>query len=159
MKLKIIAVGKLKEKYLKLGIQEYKKRLNAYTNLEILEVKDYPAPQRLSEKEVLQVKKKEGELILNKIKDRDYVVCLDIPGKEMDSIAFSKWLGSLRDRGTSHLVFVIGGSNGLSKEVLDRANEAISFSKLTFPHQLMRLILLEQIYRGFRIDAGHSYHK
>lgn len=159
MNIKIITVGKLKEKYLKQGIAEYIKRLGSYCKLEIIEVNDEKAPENLSEKEMEQVKDKEGERILAKISENSYVFALAINGKQYDSVEFSKTIEQLGIRGKSDLVFVIGGSIGLSDAVLKRANEQISFGKLTFPHQLMRLVLVEQVYRAFRIMKGHAYHK
>ena len=159
MNIKIITVGKLKEKYLKQGIAEYVKRLGSYCKLEIIEVNDEKVPENLSEKEMEQVKDKEGERILAKISETSYVFALAINGKQYDSVEFSKDIEQLGIRGKSDLVFVIGGSIGLSDSVLKRANEQISFGKLTFPHQLMRLVLVEQVYRAFRISKGEPYHK
>ena len=159
MNIKIITVGKLKEKYLKQGIAEYVKRLGSYCKLEIIEVNDEKVPENLSEKEMEQVKDKEGERILAKISETSYVFALAINGKQYDSVEFSKDIEQLGIRGKSDLVFIIGGSIGLSDSVLKRANEQISFGKLTFPHQLMRLVLVEQVYRAFRISKGEPYHK
>ena len=159
MKIKIIAVGKLKEKYLKQGIAEYEKRLGKYCKFEIIEVPDEKAPENLSDAEMLQVKEKEGQKILSKISAGDYVYALAIQGKEITSEGFAEQLDSLSTRGTSSFAFVIGGSLGLSDEVMKRSNAQISFGRLTYPHQLMRLILTEQIYRCFRIINGHAYHK
>lgn len=159
MNISIITVGKLKEKYLKDGIDEYKKRLTRYCNIEIIEVSDEKAPENLSQKEEEQVKEKEGLGILKNIKDNMYVVVLDIKGKMLSSEELSEFLGERGLTGDSSIAFVVGGSLGLSKEVLNRADYKLSFSKMTFPHQLMRLILLEQIYRGFRILKGEPYHK
>lgn len=159
MNIKIITVGKLKEKYLKAGIAEYAKRLTSYCKLEIIEVNDEKAPENLSDKEMEQVKDKEGERILAKIPAQSYVFALAIQGREYDSVEFSKQIEGLGIRGHSDLVFVIGGSLGLSDAVLKRADENISFGHLTYPHQLMRLILVEQVYRAFRIMKGEPYHK
>lgn len=160
MDIKIIAVGKIKEKFYKEAIDEYLKRMQAYNKIEIIEVNDEQAPENLSEKEIEQVKEKEGERILGKIGDSDYVVSLEILGKQMDSVGFANFIENEMQEGFGrNLVFVIGGSNGLSKEISKRSNYKLSFSKMTFPHQLMRVILLEQIYRGFRIINGHPYHK
>ena len=160
MDIKIIAVGKIKEKFYKEALDEYQKRMQAYNKIEIIEVNDEQAPENLSEKEIEQVKEKEGERILGKIEDSDYVVSLEILGKQMDSVGFANFIENEMQEGFGrNLVFVIGGSNGLSKEVSKRSNYKLSFSKMTFPHQLMRVILLEQIYRGFRIINGHPYHK
>ncbi|WP_416334908.1 23S rRNA (pseudouridine(1915)-N(3))-methyltransferase RlmH [Anaerococcus sp. DFU013_CI05] len=160
MDIKIIAVGKIKEKFYKEAIDEYLKRMQAYNKIEIIEVNDEQAPESLSDKEIEQVKEKEGERILGKIDDGDYVVSLEILGKQLDSIGFANFIeNEMREGFGRNLVFVIGGSNGLSKEVSNRSNYKLSFSKMTFPHQLMRVVLLEQIYRGFRIINGHPYHK
>lgn len=159
MKIKIIAVGKLKEKYLKQGIAEYEKRLGKYCKFEIIEVPDEKAPENLSELEMIQVKEKEGQKILAKISDNDYVFGLAIQGKEITSEGFANQIDQLSTRGTSSFTFVIGGSLGLSDEVMKRSDAQISFGRLTYPHQLMRLILTEQVYRAFRIIKGEPYHK
>lgn len=159
LKIKIITVGKLKEKYLVQGINEYLKRLQSYAKVEIIEVADEKAPENLSDAEMLQVKGKEGERILAKINDQDHVFVLAIDGKQFSSEAFSKEIEQLGINGKSQLAFVIGGSLGLSDEVLKRSQQQMSFGKLTYPHQLMRLVLVEQIYRGFRIMRGEPYHK
>ncbi|MFY8331548.1 23S rRNA (pseudouridine(1915)-N(3))-methyltransferase RlmH [Vagococcus carniphilus] len=159
MKIKIIAVGKLKEKYLKQGIAEYEKRLGKYCKFEIIEVPDEKAPENLSELEIIQVKEKEGQKILAKISDNDYVFALAIQGKEITSEGFANQIDQLSTRGTSSFAFVIGGSLGLSDEVMKRSDAQISFGRLTYPHQLMRLILTEQVYRAFRIIKGEPYHK
>lgn len=159
MEIKIITVGKLKEKYLKLGIEEYTKRLKKYTKVTLIEVPDEKAPETLSEKEMEQVKEKEGERILAHIQDKDYVFALAILGKNYDSVGFAKQIQQLQVHGKSTLTFVIGGSLGLSDSVMKRANEAISFGAFTYPHQLMKLILVEQIYRSFRINNNEPYHK
>jgi 23S rRNA (pseudouridine1915-N3)-methyltransferase len=155
----IVTVGKLKEKYLKQGIEEYVKRLNSYAKIEIFEVPDEKAPEELSDIEMEQVKQKEGERILAKIHQDTYVIALAINGKLRSSEELAESLDKLATYGKSKVAFVIGGSLGLSDEVLKRANEQLSFSKMTFPHQLMRLILVEQIYRAFRINRGEPYHK
>lgn len=155
----MITVGKLKEKYLKLGIEEYTKRLKKYTKVTLIEVPDEKAPETLSDKEMEQVKEKEGERILSHIQDKDYVFALAILGKNYDSIGFAKQIQQLQLHGKSTLTFVIGGSLGLSDSVMKRANEAISFGAFTYPHQLMKLILVEQIYRSFRINNNEPYHK
>jgi 23S rRNA (pseudouridine1915-N3)-methyltransferase len=159
LKIKIITVGKLKEKYLVQGINEYLKRLQKYAKVEIIELADEKAPENLSEAEMLQVKNKEGERILAKISDQEYVFALAINGKQYSSEEFSKEIEQLGINGKSQLAFVIGGSLGLSEEVLKRSQKQISFGRLTYPHQLMRLVLVEQIYRGFRIMRGEPYHK
>lgn len=155
----IITVGKLKEKYLKMGIDEYLKRLNAYAKVEVIEVADEKAPEELSESEMVQVKQKEGERILAKISQDTYVIGLAINGKMQSSEELADTLDKLATYGKSKIAFIIGGSLGLSEEVLKRANEHLSFSKMTFPHQLMKLILVEQIYRAYRINRGEPYHK
>jgi 23S rRNA (pseudouridine1915-N3)-methyltransferase len=155
----IVTVGKLKEKYLKQGIDEYLKRLTIYAKVEILEVADEKAPEELSELEMMQVKQKEGERILAKISQDTYVIALAINGKLQSSEELAESIDKLATYGKSKIAFVIGGSLGLSEEVLKRSNEQLSFSRMTFPHQLMRLILVEQIYRVFRINRGEPYHK
>lgn len=159
MNISIITVGKLKEKYLRLGIDEYLKRLSAYAKVEVIEVADEKAPEELSELEMLQVKQKEGERILTKINQDTYVIILAIQGKLASSEELAVSLDKLATYGKSKIAFVIGGSLGLSEEVLKRSNEQLSFSRMTFPHQLMRLILVEQIYRAYRINRGEPYHK
>lgn len=155
----IITVGKLKEKYLKQGIEEYLKRLGSYAKVDVIEVSDEKAPEELSETEMVQVKQKEGERILAKINPDAYVIALAINGKLKSSEELADSLDKLATYGKSKVAFVIGGSLGLSDEVLKRSDEQLSFSKMTFPHQLMRLILVEQIYRAFRINRGEPYHK
>lgn len=160
MKIKIIGVGKIKEKFFRASIDEYLKRMSPYNDVEIIEVNDEPAAENLSQKEVEKVKEIEGDRILAKISDDDYLVSLEILGKQMTSEKFAKFIQNEMLEGFGrNLVFVIGGSNGLSKAVSQRANYKLSFSKMTFPHQLMRVILLEQIYRAFRIINNHPYHK
>ncbi|MFD0050659.1 23S rRNA (pseudouridine(1915)-N(3))-methyltransferase RlmH [Actinomycetes bacterium NPDC127524] len=159
MNISIVTVGKLKEKYLKQGIDEYLKRLSAYAKVEIIELPDEKAPETLSEVEMEQIKEKEGERILQKISSDAHVIALAIQGKMKSSEDLAETLDKLATYGKSKVAFVIGGSLGLSKEVLQRADESLSFSKMTFPHQLMRLILVEQIYRAFRINRGEPYHK
>ena len=159
MNISIIAVGKLKEKYLKQGIDEYLKRLTAYAKVEIIEVPDEKAPEILSETEMEQVKQKEGERILAKISPDTHVIALAIEGKMKTSEELADGLDKLATYGKSKIAFVIGGSLGLSSDVMQRANESLSFSKMTFPHQLMRLVLVEQVYRAFRIIRGEPYHK
>ena len=145
MRINIVCVGKIKEKYLKLGIDEFKKRLSKYCKLEIIELEDEKAPENLSDKEMLMIKEKEGKKILSKIKDNSYVIALAIDGKNLSSEELAETINKLGVRGVSNITFVIGGSLGLSDEVLSRADYKLSFSKMTFPHQLMRLILLEQV--------------
>ena len=159
MNIKIITVGKLKEKYLKMGIAEYAKRLSAYCKMELIEVPDEKTPEKLSEAEMVQVKEKEGERILAKIPDQAFVFALAIEGKQRTSEEFAKEIEQLGVQGKSTIVFVIGGSLGLSDAVMKRSNTPISFGKMTLPHQLMRLVLIEQIYRGFKIVRNEPYHK
>ena len=159
MRINIVCVGKIKEKYLKLGIDEFKKRLSKYCKLEIIELEDEKAPENLSDKEMLIIKEKEGKKILSKIKDNSYVIALAIDGKNLSSEELAETINKLGVRGVSNITFVIGGSLGLSDEVLSRSDYKLSFSKMTFPHQLMRLILLEQVYRAYRINNGEPYHK
>lgn len=159
MKITIVSVGKLKEKYLKQGIQEFLKRLSSYAKVEIIEVADEKAPENLSEAEEKQVKDKEGERILQAISPDTYVITLEIEGRMLSSEQLAKKMDELATYGKSKVAFVIGGSLGISEAVQQRSDFAISFSKMTFPHQLMRLVLLEQVYRGFRINRGEPYHK
>lgn len=159
MKITILCVGKIKEKYLQEGIGEYRKRLGKYVRLDILEVPDEKTPDRASEAEEAMIRRTEGEKLLKHIKPEDLVVTLAIDGKMLDSVALSRQLETWGVQGKSHIVFVIGGSLGLSPEVLSRGDFSLSFSKMTFPHQLMRMILLEQIYRSYRIMHNEPYHK
>ena len=159
MKITVITVGKIKEKYLKDAIAEYSKRLSRYCKLEILEVADEKTPDGASEIVEENIREKEGERILKLIKEDAYVITLEISGKMLTSEELADRIETLGIQGKSHLVFVIGGSIGLGKEVLRRSDYALSFSKMTFPHQLMRVILLEQIYRSYRIINGEPYHK
>lgn len=159
MNIHIITVGKVREKYIKLGIQEFEKRLSSYCKLTFSELMDEQAPEQLNEKELLSVKKKEGERILSKIKQDHYVIALDIKGVSWSSEGLADELQKLSFQGKNQVTFIIGGSNGLSEEVLKRANQKLSFSKMTFPHQMMKLILLEQVYRAFKIQRGEPYHK
>ena len=159
MNINIITVGKIKEKYLLLGIEEYKKRLSKYTKLTMIEVSDEKAPENLSLEDMKRVKKLEGEKILSKLKANTYLVALAIDGKQLSSEEFSKKMDKLMVDGISDITFVIGGSLGLSDEVIDKSDFKLSFSKMSFPHQVMKMILLEQIYRGFRISKGEPYHK
>lgn len=159
MNITVVSVGKLKEKYLKDGIAEYTKRLLRYCTLNLIEVADEKAPENLSENDMVQVKGREGEKILKHVKDGMYVIALELTGKMYSSEQFADKLEKLSLQGTSHIAFIIGGSLGLSDEVLARSNEKISFSQMTFPHQLMRLILLEQVYRAYKINKNEPYHK
>ncbi|MCW9138024.1 23S rRNA (pseudouridine(1915)-N(3))-methyltransferase RlmH [Staphylococcus haemolyticus] len=159
MKITILAVGKLKEKYWKQAIAEYEKRLGAYSKIEMIEVPDEKAPETMSDKEIEQVKEKEGQRLLAKIKPQATVITLEIQGKMLSSEGLAKELQQRMTQGQSDFVFVIGGSNGLHQDVLNRSNYALSFSKMTFPHQMMRVVLIEQVYRAFKIMRGESYHK
>lgn len=159
MRINCYAVGKIKEPYLKEGIAEFTKRLGAYTQLNIEEISDEAAPESLSALEAVRIKDCEGERILKKIGEDDYVIALDLRGKELTSESFAKKISALQLEGHSTIDFVIGSSLGLSSRVLARANMQLSFGKMTYPHMLMRLILLEQIYRAFRIINNHPYHK
>lgn len=159
MNITIISVGKIKEKYHKDAINEYTKRLSAYCKLKFIEVSDEKAPENLSIKEEVMVKDKEGIKILSKLKKTQYVFALDLEGKQRSSEEFSDEINNLQLHGKSDLVFIIGGSLGLSQEVLKNSDQKISFSKMTFPHQMMKVILLEQVYRAFKIMMGEPYHK
>ncbi|WP_075619678.1 23S rRNA (pseudouridine(1915)-N(3))-methyltransferase RlmH [Paenisporosarcina indica] len=159
MNISIISVGKLKEKYLKLGIEEYTKRLGSYAKIDLVEVADEKAPENLSDADMEIVKKKEGDRILAKIGPDTYVIALAINGKMKSSEQLAADLQSLMTYGRSKIAFVIGGSLGLHDEVIKRADEELSFSKMTLPHQLMKLVLVEQVYRAFRIIKGEPYHK
>ena len=159
MKIKLITVGKLKEKYLKDGIAEYIKRLGRFAKVEQVELVDEKTPDRASQLENQQILEKEGERILSKISDKEYVIVLAIEGKQFPSEQFAKELEQATLRGYSDITFIIGGSLGLSPTVKKRANQLMSFGLLTFPHQLMRLVLVEQIYRAFMIQQGSPYHK
>lgn len=159
MKITILSVGKLKEKYWKQAIAEYEKRLSAYTKVELIEVPDEKAPENMSDKEIEQVKAKEGDRLLGKIKPQQTVIILEIEGNMLTSEKLAQNLDQRMTQGQSDFVFVIGGSNGIHQDVLARSDYALSFSKMTFPHQMMRVILLEQIYRAFKIMKGEAYHK
>lgn len=153
MKIKIIAIGKIKEKYLTLGIKDYISRISHYTNLDIIEIPDE------SGKSIEEIKHIEGNKILTKINANEYVVSLCIEGKEFNSEELAEFINNHMTYNSNNLVFIIGGSHGLSESVIKRSNLLLSFSKFTFPHQLMRLILLEQIYRSFKIMKNEPYHK
>ena len=159
MNIKIVCVGKLKEKYFKDGIAEYVKRMSRFAKVKIVQVPDEKAPEKLSPAEMEQVKEIEGKRMLDKIKDKEYVYVTAIKGKERTSEAFAKELSNLTTYGHSDITFVIGGSLGTSDAVNKRADDLISFGKFTMPHQLMRLVLIEQIYRAFMINSGSPYHK
>lgn len=159
MKITVLAVGKVKEGYLRDAIAEYAKRLGRYCKLELIEVADEKTPDHASEAEEELIRQKEGERLLRHMREDAFVITLEIGGRMLDSVQFADQLARLGVQGQSHLVFVIGGSIGLSREVMRRSNYALSFSKMTFPHQLMRVILLEQIYRAYRIQMKEPYHK
>lgn len=159
MKISLICLGKLKEKYLKMGIDEYSKRLGRYCTLEIIQLPDEKTPDNASDATNNAIKKKEGERILRSIKDGSYCIVLAIEGKMLSSEELADNMEKLCVTGKSHISFIIGGSLGLSDEVLNRADYQLSFSKMTFPHQLMRVIFLEQIYRAYRIINNEPYHK
>ena len=159
MNIKIVCVGKLKEKYFKDGIAEYVKRMSRFAKVKIVQVPDEKAPEKLSPAEMEQVKEIEGKRILDKIKDKEYVYVTAIKGKERTSEAFAKELSNLTTYGHSDITFVIGGSLGTSDAVNKRADDLISFGKFTMPHQLIGLVLIEQIYRAFMINSGSPYHK
>lgn len=159
MNINIICIGKLKEKYWREACAEYAKRLGAFCNLTVVELREARLPKHASEAEARVVTDKEGEEIIGNIGERDYVIALDIEGKALGSAALSNHLGRLACRGSSTVDFIIGGSLGLSDQVKRRADLRLSFSAMTFPHQMMRVILLEQIYRSFMISAGAAYHK
>ncbi|QMS84720.1 23S rRNA (pseudouridine(1915)-N(3))-methyltransferase RlmH [Candidatus Xianfuyuplasma coldseepsis] len=159
MNITIIAVGKIKENYLNQGIEEYTKRLSSYAKLNIIEVKDEKAPESLSTKEQDQVKDKEGDKILAKIPSDSYVIALTIKGHAFSSEELANKIEDIKTYNSSHITFIIGGSLGLSNSVLRKTDLELSFSSFTFPHQLMRLILLEQLYRSFRINNNEPYHK
>lgn len=159
MMIRILAVGKIKESFWKDAIAEYIKRLSAFTKIEIVEIDDEKAPPRISNKEELRIKEKEEHKLMQKISDKDYVIALTLDEKQLDSVNFSRFLSRcLIDSGSS-LIFVIGGSLGLGENILKRANKKISLSELTFTHQMTRVILLEQIYRSFKILNNETYHK
>lgn len=159
MNIQIVSVGKLKEKYLKMGIEEYTKRLGAYAKIDLVEVADEKAPENLSEADMEIVKKKEGDRILAKIGADTYVIALAIEGKMKTSEQLAGDIESLMTYGRSKIAFVIGGSLGLHEDIMKRSDEKLSFSKMTLPHQLMKLVLVEQIYRTFRIMKNEPYHK
>ena len=159
MKITILAVGKVKEKYFTGAIQEYSKRLSRYCKLEIVEVADEKTPDRASEREEELIREKEAQRLQKYIREDAYVIALAIDGQQTTSEGFADKIHTLGLKGQSHIIFVIGGSIGLAPSVQQRADEKLSFSKMTFPHQLMRVVLLEQIYRGYRIIHGEPYHK
>ena len=159
MKITIICVGKIKEKFYRDAVAEYEKRLSKYCKTEIVEVVDEKTPECASEVLEEQIKAKEGQRILEKIKDDAYVCTLEIGGKKLSSEKLAEWMDKLTVSGISHITFVIGGSLGLHESVCRRADMHLSFSDMTFPHQLARVVLLEQVYRGYQILSGGKYHK
>lgn len=159
MKITIVAVGKIKEQFFADAIKEYEKRLSRYCKIEMIQVADEKTPDGASEALENQIKEKEGQRILAQIRDGAYVIALAVEGRMLDSEELAGKLGQLGVEGVSQIVFVIGGSLGLSKRVMERADYALSFSRMTFPHQLMRVILLEQVYRSYRILNHQPYHK
>lgn len=159
MEIKILTVGKIKEKYLNDGIAEYAKRLSRYCKLTFCQVADEKTPDKASDALNEQIKETEGERLMKHIRDTDYVIALAIDGKMLDSVELSRLVERLGIEGKSTIAFVIGGSLGLCDKVLKRADYKLSFSKMTFPHQLMQMILLEQVYRGYRIMNNEPYHK
>jgi 23S rRNA (pseudouridine1915-N3)-methyltransferase len=159
VKVTIISVGKVKDKYLQLGVDEFKKRLSRFCKLELIEVKDEALSEKASDKELEIVRQREGELILNKLPDTAYVIAMDIIGKQLTSKQLADKMQHIVTYGQSQIVFIIGGSVGLSDEVKKHSDMKLSFSKMTFPHQLFKLVLLEQVYRAFKINANESYHK
>ena len=159
MKIDIVAVGKVKEKFYRDAIDEFSKRLSKYCKLQVIEVADEKTPDGAGEALEEQIKSKEAERILKQVKEDAYVFTLEILGKKYDSVEFANRIHQLGVQGKSHIQFIIGGSLGLHSSVSERSDSKISFSDMTFPHQLMRVILLEQVYRGFRIIAGEPYHK
>ncbi|MDO5026790.1 MAG: 23S rRNA (pseudouridine(1915)-N(3))-methyltransferase RlmH [Tissierellia bacterium] len=159
MNIDILAIGDIKEKYLKDAIKEYEKRIKAYANIKIIELAEERLASNPSESEINQSMEKEGERILEKIKPRSFIFALCIEGKQMTSEDFSKKIDQIGLDGYGDISFIIGGSNGLSKAVKNRADYKLSFSKMTFPHQVMRLILLEQTYRAYKISRNEPYHK
>ncbi len=159
MQIDILCVGKIKEKFFRDALEEYKKRLSRYCRLNEIEVTDEKTPDNASDTEVRQIKEKEGERLLSKMSENAVVIALAIDGRSYSSEGFAEAMDRLAVNGTSHIQFVIGGSLGLSDAVLSRADQKISFSAMTFPHQLMRVILLEQIYRAYRIQRNEPYHK
>jgi 23S rRNA (pseudouridine1915-N3)-methyltransferase len=159
MKVTIATVGKLKERYLKDGISEYVKRLSRFAELELVEVDDEHAPETLSVAQTSQVKCREAERLLKRVKDGSYIILLDLAGQQLDSEDFSAKLENIMLTGNSHITFIIGGSLGLDQSLISAANYRMCLSKMTFPHQLARLILLEQVYRAFKIMKNETYHK
>lgn len=159
MRITILTVGKIKEPYLREAVQEYSKRLGRYCRLEILETADEKTPDRLETAAAQQVREREGERLLKRLPADSYVITLEILGRQLSSEKFAQKIDNLAVQGVSHIVFVIGGSLGLGKNIREKSDFALSFSEMTYPHQLMRVILLEQIYRSYRIINKEPYHK
>lgn len=159
MKITILTVGKIKEKYFTAAIAEYTKRLSRYCNLEVIEVADEKTPDNASEHEEDLIRVKEGDRLKKYIKNGAYIISLAIQGKQTTSEGFAEKIHNLGLKGESHIIFIIGGSIGIDQNILNNSDELLSFSKMTFPHQLMRVVLLEQIYRAYRIINGEPYHK
>lgn len=154
----VICVGKLKEKYLKDALEEYSKRLSKYCKLNVIELSDESLPSKINDSIIAEVKKKESEKILENIKQGSYVISLDLKGKDYSSEDFSKQIQNISNKGFSTITFIIGGTLGLDEKVIKTSNELICFSKMTFPHQLIRVFLLEQLFRGFKIQNNETYH-
>ncbi len=159
MNITILTVGKIKEKFFRQAIDEYAKRLSGYAKVEQIEVKDEKEPNNASPKDLELIKEKEGQAILAKIKPQQYVITLEVKGEALTSVELSQKIETLMNHGSSDIVFVIGGSNGLGQAIKQRSNYELSFSNMTYPHQLMKVVLLEQIYRAFKIMKGEAYHK
>ncbi|MEY8762028.1 MULTISPECIES: 23S rRNA (pseudouridine(1915)-N(3))-methyltransferase RlmH [Clostridium] len=159
MNITIISVGKLKEKYLKDAAAEYSKRLSRYCKLNIIEVMDEKVPEKTSEREKDLIKRREGKRILKYLDNRSYIISLDLKGNMMTSVEFARSIEQLTLKGNSSIIFIIGDSLGISEEILQKSDYRLCFSKMTFPHQLFRIMLLEQIYRTFKILRGEPYHK
>ena len=155
----ILCVGKIKEKFLKEAIEEYSKRLSKYCNLNIIEVSDVKVPDKVSDNQSKIIKDEEADKMLNYLKRDTYLICLDLKGKEYSSIEFSEKISKLTVEGNSNITFIIGGTLGISEKILEMSKEKICFSKMTFPHQLIRVFLLEQLFRGFKIANGEIYHR
>lgn len=158
LNINIICVGKLKEDYLKDALNEYSKRLSKYCNLNITELQDEKLPNKINDSIITDIKNKECNKIIQAIKKDSYIICLDLKGKEFSSEEFSKKIDDIALNENSHITFIIGGTLGLNEEILKLSNEKICFSKMTFPHQLIRVFLLEQLFRAFKISKGETYH-
>jgi 23S rRNA (pseudouridine1915-N3)-methyltransferase len=159
MRIRIILVGKVREKYLRDGVAEYLKRLGPYAHVELVELQDEPVPETSSDKQLAAARQLEAERVLRTLRDNEYVVALDIRGTEMSSEDFSRWIQERALAGDPNLAFVIGGTTGLAPEILARARLRLSMGPMTFPHQFMPMLLAEQLYRAFRIGKGEPYHR